>query len=302
MNLPWPLGIVPSLNTPFMADDEIDLDAVERLVKSIAAEGCTGALVLAVAGEGASLDENEARLLLRRAAKAADSLGYSFPIIASLGSDAGLAGRRAELFAADGADILLYQALPGQSGVILEDTLRRLAGAGRPIMLQDFDPDGPGIETSELVRLASAVPAVRYVKVETRPSGPKMRALLRSGQGRIHVSGGWAVNEMLDALSGGIHAFIPTELEPVYVEIVRAQNRGDSKTAAELFTRILPVLAFANRDVGTSIRFLKQLRFHRGLFNTDRCRHQVPDFNRATQAEADRLIECAIEAIEACRR
>ena len=302
MNLPWPLGIVPSLNTPFTADNALDLDAVERLVRSIAADGCTGALVLAVAGEGAALDENEARSLLQRAAKTASSLGNPIPIIASLGPDAGLADRRAELFAADGADILLYQAPPGQSGVVLEDTLRRLASADRPIMLQDFDPEGPGLETGELVRLAGSVPAVRYVKVETRPSGPKMSALLQSGKGRIHVSGGWAVNEMLDALSRGIHAFIPTELEPVYVEIVRAQSRGELKTAAERFARILPVLEFANRDVGTSIRFLKQLRFRRGLFATDHCREPVPEFDRATQAEADLLIDSAIDAIEACRR
>lgn len=302
MNLPWPLGIVPSLNTPFTADDALDLDAVDRLVRSIAADGCTGALVLAVAGEGEALDESEARSLLQQAVKTAELLGDHFPIIASLGPDAGLARRRAELYAADGADMLLYQAPPGQSGEILEDTLRLLASAGRPIMLQDFDPDGPGLETSELVRLAGTIPGVRYVKVETRPSGPKMSALLRSGKGRIHVSGGWAVNEMLDALSRGIHAFIPTELELVYVEIVRAHNRGDPTSAAEHFARISPVLAFANRDVGTSIRFLKQLRFRRGLFRTDRCRDPVPEFDRSTQAEADLLIDCAIDAIEACRR
>ena len=297
----WPTGIVPSLNTPFRADGAPDLDAAEALLATVAGDGCSGALLLAVAGEGEALAEDEARALLRRTVRAAATLGRPFPILASLGPDAGLAVRRAGLYAADGADILLYQAPPGLPVAALADILDRLAAAGRPLMLQDFDPDGAGLATDDLLRLVERVPALRFVKVETRPSGPKMSALIASFRGRVHVSGGWAVNEMLDALERGIHAFIPTELEPVYVAIVRARARGDRAAAAALFARIAPVLAFANRDVGTSIRFLKQLRVRRGLFASDHCRAPVARFDAATQAEADRCADLALDAIAACR-
>jgi len=168
-------------------------------------------------------------------------------------------------------------------------------------MLQDFDPDGPGIPAEHLAALTLEIDALRYVKVETRPSGPKMTAILQAGGDAIHVSGGWAVGEMLDALARGIHAFIPTEMEPVYVAITSAYARGDRAEAAALFDRIAPVLAFANRDVGTSIRFLKRLRHRRGLFASDRCRAPVPEFDAAVLAHADRLIDAAIAAIAQCR-
>jgi hypothetical protein len=45
-------GIVPSLNTPFTADDAVDLASVRRLVDWTVEAGSVGMLILAVAGEG----------------------------------------------------------------------------------------------------------------------------------------------------------------------------------------------------------------------------------------------------------
>jgi len=298
---PWPIGIVPSLNTPFTAEGTVDFAAHDRLVREVAGAGCTGILLLAVAGEGETLTEDESRALLRHASSVTRSLPTPLPVVASLGGDPARAERRAAAYAADGANILLYQAPPGSTAEALRMTLARIAAAGAPIMLQDFDPAGPGIPIERLVGLTREIDALRYVKVETRPSGPKMTAVLQACRGAIHVSGGWAVNEMLDSLARGVHAFIPTELEPVYVAITRAYWRGDQEEAAAMFKRIAPVLAFANRDVGTSIRFLKRLRHRRGLFATERCRAPVPDFDAATLAEADRLIDLAIATIAHCR-
>ena len=300
-DIPWPDGIVPSLNTPFARDGSVDAEGYGRLVLHLAGEGCAGALALAVAGEGPSLTEAECRTLLRSAVRAAQSVPGQFPIIASLGSDPDLAMHRAGLYAEDGADVLLYQAPPGGDLVSLGPLLRRLSDAGRPLMLQDFDPAGSGLAIEDIVALSRDVPAFRYLKVETIPSGPKQSAVLAATAGRMHVSGGWAVNEMLDAMDRGIHAFIPTELEPVYVEIFAAHRRGNRERASALFGRIAPVLEFANRDVGTSIRFLKRLRQRRGLFETDICRSGVAEFDAATNHEAERLIGVALSAIAAAR-
>jgi len=288
---PWSIGIIPSLNTPFTAEGTVDLDAHDRLVREVAGAGCTGILLLAVAGEGDTLTEDESRVLLHHASSVTRSLPTPVTVVASLGGDPARAERRAAAYAADGANVLLYHAPPGSTAEALRMTLARIAAAGAPIMLQDFDPAGPGIPIERLVALTR----------ETRPSGPKMTAILQACRGAIHVSGGWAVNEMLDSLARGVHAFIPTELEPVYVAITRAYWRGDQEEAAAMFKRIAPVLAFANRDVGTSIRFLKRLRHRRGLFATDHCRAPVPDFDAATLAETDRLIDLAIAAIAHCR-
>src|SRR5260221_13627543 len=73
-------GIVPSLNTPFTADDAVDLDSVRRLVDWTVASGAAGMLVLAVAREGQSPDRDEFRALAE--AIAAQNAGR-IPIILS---------------------------------------------------------------------------------------------------------------------------------------------------------------------------------------------------------------------------
>ena len=52
-------GIVPSLNTPFTADDRIDEAGVASLVDATVNAGVAGMLILAVAGEQGSLSAAE---------------------------------------------------------------------------------------------------------------------------------------------------------------------------------------------------------------------------------------------------
>ena len=70
-----PQGIIPSLNTPFTADDRIDQASLHRLVDNCAAAGGAGLLTLAVAGETASLDEDERDLVLATVMHARDRRG-----------------------------------------------------------------------------------------------------------------------------------------------------------------------------------------------------------------------------------
>ena len=73
-------------------------------------------------------------------------------------------------------------------------------------------------------------------------------------------------------MARGVHAFIPTGMERVYVIIHKAYESGDIETATALFTRVLPVLKFSNQHIDTSIRFFKELRKAEGLFDTSICR------------------------------
>jgi CO/xanthine dehydrogenase Mo-binding subunit len=59
----FPRGIVPSMNTPFLDDGTVDLDAVRRSAERVIADGVAGLLVLAVAAATASLDLDEKRAI-----------------------------------------------------------------------------------------------------------------------------------------------------------------------------------------------------------------------------------------------
>jgi 4-hydroxy-tetrahydrodipicolinate synthase len=290
-------GIVPSLNTPFTADDRIDEPAIGRLVDSCVQAGCGGLLVLAVAGETGSLSADEhARVLDAVMARCERRL----PVVVGVSAPAFAASlERARLAAAAGALAVLWQPPAGLGEDQLETALLELGAAGPgAVMLQDLDWQGPGLPIAAVARLFERVPAFRAIKIETVQAGPKYTAVLEATGGRLQVSGGWAVMQMLEALERGVHAFMPTGMEAVYGAIHRSFIDGRIEVARDLFEAALPVLAFANQHIDVSIRFLKRLRVVQGLFSTDRCRPPVAPLDRYQQRSAERLARHA-QALEA---
>jgi 4-hydroxy-tetrahydrodipicolinate synthase len=161
-------------------------------------------------------------------------------------------------------------------------------------MIQDLDWSGPGLALDEIVSLFETLPSFRCLKVETVPAGPKYSAVLEATGGRLHVSGGWAVMQMPDALARGVHAFMPTTMDAIYVAIYNAWNRGDLEVARALFERLLPIVAFSNQHIDVSIRFFKALRQAEGLFASDLCR--VPKrLDPVQDLECRRMIERALD-------
>jgi 4-hydroxy-tetrahydrodipicolinate synthase len=289
-----PVGIVPSLNTPFAADGAVDAEAYGRLVEYVIAAGCAGLLLPAVAGEIGSLTRPERERLVeaassRNAGRIPLIVGVSaasWPESLALARHAGRAGAAA----------LLWQPEAGLSESALEKGLAALGEAGPgPVVLQDLDWRGGGLPLEVIVRLAERVPAFAGIKVETVPAGPKYSAILAATEGRLHVSGGWAVSQMMDALSRGVHAFMPTGMEPVYCEILRRHGRGRPEEARALFEAILPILAFANQHIEVSIRFFKALRHAAGVFATDACRPGVAALDAIQAEECRRLAARALE-------
>jgi len=281
-----PHGIVPSLNTPFTAADRVDTESLCRLVDHTVSTGCAGMLALAVAGETASLSAAERDLVLETV------LGRTagrVPVIVGVTATAFAESLvRARLARRLGAFAVLWQP---PAGAGLEAGIGELgkAGPGR-VILQDLDFDGPGFPVETMVRLHGWLPALFGVKVETVPAGPKYSALIAATGGTLHVSGGWAAAQMMDALGRGVHAFMGTGMEAAYVAVHRLYHAGRGAEARAVFERMRPVLAFANRHIDVSIRFFKMLRHASGLFATARCRPPVPRFDAARQREAEDLI------------
>ena len=300
-DVPTLRGIVPSLNTPFLPDGRIDIGGLGRLVDHTVAAGCAGMLILAVASEMATLSLNERRC----AAKAiVERNAGRIPIVLSVTADDPAMRRALARFGRElGVLALCCQVPAGLSGMALEAELREIAEAGPGLlMIQDLDWSGSGLAIATIQSLFERLPAFRFLKFETVPSGPKYTSVLEATGGRLHVSGGWAVAQMMEALARGVHAFMPTGFEPIYVTICRHWIAGRAAEAEALFERLLPVLAFTNQHIHVSIRFLKQLRRAEGLFATDLCRPPVPEFDAFQLHQADRLLTRTLELQDAVRR
>jgi 4-hydroxy-tetrahydrodipicolinate synthase len=298
MSAPIPRhGIVPSLNTPFTADDGLDRDGIARLVEHCVGAGCGGLLALAVAGETGALAADERQMLLDAIMAANDG---RLPVVVGVTAgtiEASLAF--AKLAAAAGAFAVLWQPPSGLGHEQLEAALQELGARGPGVvMLQDLDWQGDGLPVEVIATLFERVPAFRAIKIETVRAGPKYSAVIEATQGRLHVSGGWAVTQMIEALERGVHAFMPTGMEPVYCAIQRSFEDGRIDAARALFEAALPALAFANQHIDVSIRFFKHLRRIGGLFATERCRPPVAPLDPFQQRSALRLASQAL-ALEA---
>jgi len=290
-------GIVPSLNTPFDASGAIERAALPRLVDHLVASGCPGALALAAAGETVCLSAEEWELVAGDLAEA--SHGRLTLILSLTAADLEGSLARARIAARLGAAAVLWQPPQGADLEAIGDGIARLADAsGLPLMLQDLDFVGTGFPLDWIVTLFERGSGFVSLKVEIEGAGPKYTDVLEATGGALHVAGGWAVRTMVDALARGVHAFIPTEMEPLYVAIDRMWRAGDHEGARSLFIRLLPVLAFANRDLDHSIRFLKRMRWRNGLFSTDRVRVVPAEMSAEDRAEADRLIALATRLTE----
>jgi dihydrodipicolinate synthase/N-acetylneuraminate lyase len=286
MTMAFPRGIMPSMNTPFLADDTIDVDGIRRSVDAVKHAGVSGMLVLAVAGETDSLAMDEKRLVAKTFV---DQAAGELPVIVGCSSTyqrdrLALAAMAREL----GAPAMLCQAPAGLHADDLVAQMAELAQVGPSLlMLQDLDFSGPGLALSDIAQLHRCLPAFQALKIEVALPGPKYSAVLVATAATLHVSGGWAAAQMMEALHRGVHAFIPTAMDRIFVEIFRRFAQGDEPGARQLHSQLAPVLAFSNQHLDISIRFFKHLRHREGLFATPNCRagvaaldeHQMRELN-----------------------
>ncbi len=290
----FPRGIVPSMNTPFLPDGLIDVEGICRSTEAVIQAGVAGMLVLAVAGETASLSAAEKRLVAQTFLRQAAG---RVPLIVGCSSAhqpdrVALAAMAREL----GAQAMLCQAPEGLRGESLVAQMHELVQAGPPLlMVQDLDFGGPGLPLADILLLRERIPAFGCLKIEVAMPGPKYSAVLQATHGALHVSGGWAAAQMMEALHRGVHAFMPTAMDAIYVEIFRLFAAGRHDAARALHARLTPVLAFSNQHIDVSIRFFKHLRQREGLFATALCRAGVAELDAHQMRELEVNVERVIE-------
>ena len=285
-------GIVTVLNTPFTSANEVDAAALRRHVRVALDAGVAGFLIPGMASEVDKLTPAERDLLVETVV--AEAKGRACVIG---GASAAAPAERVQLarrLVAAGCDGVLVS-IPYENDEQYSRAVSELAGTSPPfLMLQDWDPHGYGVPVRTLVKLFETVETVRAVKVEVVPAGRKYSELLAATGGRLHVSGGWAVMQMIEALDRGVHAFMPTALHGIYVAIHRLHQSGQREASRELFDRVLPILAFSNQHLDISIHFFKRLLSAQGIYSTPDVRPPILPFDETHMRVADELIARAI--------
>jgi dihydrodipicolinate synthase/N-acetylneuraminate lyase len=292
-------GIITVLNTPFNDDDAVDLLSLRKNVRYALEAGVAGFLVPAMAGEVDKLSLEERRRIVEAVL---EENGHRVPVIG--GASAATAEERKSIAATlieQGCDGILAS-IPFQDEVQYERDVRVLDALGPGfLMLQDWDFQGYGLPISLIARLFDQVESFRCLKVEVVPAGVKYSEVLAITEGRLHVSGGWAVMQIIEALDRGVHAFMPTGMHELYTRIYDLYQAGRRQEASALFERLLPVLAFANQHLDISVHFFKRLLYKQGIYATSRVREPILPFDQVHEKVAEQLITRTMELCEQFR-
>lgn len=282
-------GIVTVLNTPFNAHGEVHIPSLRANVRRAIDARVAGFLVPAMASEVHTLSEIERTRIVETVLEEAGTSAIVIGGASAPDSDARVRLTR-QLIDIGCPGVLV--SIPFENERHYEAEVRKIASL-QPgfLMLQDWDFGGSGLPVPMICRLFHEIEIFRCLKIEVVPSGPKYTQLLDATAGRLHLSGGWAVMQMIEALDRGVHAFMPTAMHGIYTQIHRLYAAGRREEALQLFERLLPVLAFSNQHLDISIHFFKRLLFRQGVYATDRTRAQLLPFDAHHCRIANGLIE-----------
>jgi len=284
----YPLhGIITVLNTPFTKTGDVDLSSFKKNVLEAMSAGVDGFLVPAMASEVHKLTIKERLEMVETTLVITNG---KVPVFAGLGANNyNLSHKLLKSYLKIGCKEVLFQ-IPYENNSQYKSWFMKLAELQpEVIMLQDWDASGYGLPDSLIIELYEQVDAFRCLKIEVIPAGPKYSKILELTRGRLHVSGGWAITQMIEGLMRGVHAFMPTGLHWIYKEIYQFWVIGQENDATDLFAKILPVLAFSNQHLDISIHFFKRLLKRQGIYATDKVRDPILPFDHIHQQIADKL-------------
>ena len=286
-------GIIPSLHTPFCRDNKVDILSLQKLIDHTILSGCAGMLVGAVAGENASLSLDEKETIINACVKHNNN---RLPIIVSCSAnnqyDRITLSRAAKVA---GADWILCQTPNNLNGNELTECFNEIADAGPSnLMIQDLSWTDNGMNDEDILLLFENIKKFKGLKIEVLNSGPKYSRILKATNHKLHLSGGWAIMGMIEALNRGVHAFIPSTMEVIYNQIYNLFIEKKINKARDLFSTIVPILSFTHQHIDIAIKFSKMLRVREEIFTTELCRSPISEFDIYQLEEANIHIEKVI--------
>ena len=286
-------GIIPSLHTPFCRDNKVDILSLQKLIDHTIVSGCAGMLVGAVAGENASLSLDEKEIIINACVQHNNN---RLPLIVSCSAnnqyDRITLSRAAKVA---GADWILCQTPNNLNGNELTECFNEIADVGPSnLMIQDLSWTDNGMNDEDILLLFENIKKFKGLKIEVLNSGPKYSRILKATDHKLHLSGGWAIMGMIEALNRGVHAFIPSTMEVIYNQIYNLFIEKKINKARDLFSKILPIVSFTHQHIDIAIKFSKMLRVREEIFITDLCRLPISEFDIYQLEEADIHIEKVI--------
>lgn len=261
-------GVFPIMQTPYLENDDIDLESMARQVDFVIAGNGGGMVWPQLASEFYVLTDEErmntAELIVKKAAG-------RLPVIVGVQSTnywkASLKlAKHAESIGADG----IISLPPYTSKASVEkaaDYYRALAQTVKlPIFIQNSGGSyGPALPTELIIELAKEYPSIAYIKEESNPVTHRIGAMVKGGGDHLRgvFSGGWG-SSLLNELRRGCVGTMPgSSIVDVYAEVIDLFLSGKEKKAQAIFDKAIAMVTFKKPF---SVQMEKEILRRRGIF------------------------------------
>jgi dihydrodipicolinate synthase/N-acetylneuraminate lyase len=285
-------GIIAVVNTPFTIDDHIDESGLRRYVQNALKDNVTGFLVNGMAAEVDKLTLQERSVI---AETVISEVNERVPVIGGAYAIDHISRKKVvqdlDQLGCDGIMINIPYRNDASYIQQVSELSEYISGF---IMLQDWSFDGSGIPINTILRLYDKLDNFKSIKIEVKAAGIKYTQVIEQTKAELHVCGGWAASQMIEALDRGVDTFMPTLFHSIYDRIFKLHEHGKRVEANKLFQEILPVLAFSHQHVDISIHFAKRFMHEKEIFNNDLVRQPILKFDSYHTNVANEMIEKAL--------
>ena len=268
-------GIFPVAAAPFMSDGAVDLDGLRCLVEFEIKAGADGFVLFGFATEFYKLSESEKLQMLQTVVEQARG---RLPVIASVTEQTtDLAVKRAREMEANGAAGLMLLPpflIPAGKDAFVKH-IRTVAQAVRVPIIVQYSPieTGVAIDPATFGELMADFENLQYLKIESKPPGPMISAVLQQSKSPLGVMVGYAGLQMIDALDRGAVGVMPgSSFTDVYCRIYRLYRSGHRQQAMALHNKLVPFLNVIFQSIEMIIYWEKVILKRRGVISSDYCR------------------------------
>lgn len=292
-------GVLPVFQTPWLADETLDLETLEREIAWLHDCGADG-IVMAMVSETLRLASEEREQLAEAACRLGRARGT---VVISVGAESSkLAERYAQHAEQAGADAVM--AIPPVSVGAGEDGLfnyfARIIGAVRlPLIVQDASGYvGRPMSIAMQARLLEKFGSDRvFFKPEATPIGPRLSELRDATRGEARVFEGTGGIALVDSHRRGIAGTMPgADLVRGIVALWRALEAGDEAKADRIHGPLSALVAL-QPSLDAFLAVEKHLLVRQGIFKNTVVRGPVGfHLDLETRNEVDRLFDRMIEA------
>ena len=281
-------GIIGVINTPFTKDDLIDTKSISNFVNYYINAGVVGFLVPAMASEVNKLTFYEKKQIVQTVIE--QNNGRVMVIGGASANEHESRMDNANMLNELGCDGILIS-IPYENEIEYIKEINKICETDPGfLVIQDWDFQGYGIPIDTIIKIYENNEYFKSYKIEVAPAGVKYTEIIKATGGKLHVSGGWASNQMIEGLDRGVNAFMSTILPELYISIYKMHHEGKREEAKKIFNELVPILSFSHQHLDISIHFNKRMLNRLGLFSTACVRQPILLFDEYHERIAEELI------------